>query len=56
METTPDIVEVKSLEQYKIYLRFSNGEEKIYNMKENKEEILLKKLIQFKIGYLMKKF
>lgn len=39
METTPDIVEVKSLEQYKIYLKFSNGEEKIYDMKENIEKI-----------------
>lgn len=39
METTPDIVEVKSLEQYKIYLKFSNGEEKIYDMKESIEKI-----------------
>lgn len=39
METTPDIVEVKALEQYKIYLKFSNGEEKIYDMKEAIEKI-----------------
>lgn len=28
MEMTPDIIEVKALEQYQIYLKFSNGEEK----------------------------
>ena len=39
MEITPDIVEVKVLEQYQIYLKFSNGEEKIYDMKENIEKI-----------------
>ena len=39
MEITPDIVEVKALEQYQIYLKFSNGEEKIYDMKENIEKI-----------------
>ena len=39
METTPDIVEVKALEQYNIYLKFSNGEEKIYEMKEAIEKI-----------------
>ncbi len=38
MELTPDIVEVKALEQYQIYLKFSNGEEKIYDMKENIEK------------------
>lgn len=39
MEQTPDIIEVKALEKYYIYLKFSNGEEKIYNMKENIEKI-----------------
>ena len=39
MEITPDIIEVKALEQYQIYLKFSNGEEKIYDMKENIEKI-----------------
>lgn len=39
MEITPDIVEVKALEQYQIYLKFSNGEEKIYDMKETIEKI-----------------
>lgn len=39
METTPDIIEVKALEQYQIYLKFSNGEEKIYDMKETIEKI-----------------
>lgn len=36
---TPDIIEVKALEQYQIYLKFSNGEEKIYDMKETIEKI-----------------
>ncbi len=39
MEQTPDIVEVKALEKYFIYLKFSNGEEKIYDMKEAIEKI-----------------
>ncbi len=39
MEITPDILEVKALEDYKIYLKFSNGEEKIYSMKETIEKI-----------------
>jgi len=39
MEMTPDIIEVKALEQYQIYLKFSNGEEKIYDMKETIEKI-----------------
>lgn len=29
---TPDIIEVKALDDYKIYLKFKNGEEKIYDM------------------------
>ena len=39
MEITPDVIEVKALEQYQIYLKFSNGEEKIYDMKESIEKI-----------------
>lgn len=39
MEPTPDIVEVRALEQYCIYLKFINGEEKIYDMKELVENI-----------------
>ena len=39
METIPDILEVKALNNYKIYLKFSNGEEKIYSMKEAIEKI-----------------
>ena len=39
METIPDIIEVKALEQYQIYLKFSNGEEKTYDMKETIEKI-----------------
>ena len=39
MEMTPDIIEVKAIEQYQIYLKFSNGEAKIYDMKETIEKI-----------------
>lgn len=39
MEKIPDIIEVKALEKYFIYLKFSNGEEKIYDMKETIEKI-----------------
>jgi Holliday junction resolvase len=39
METTPDIIEVKALEYYQLYLKFSNGEEKMYDMKEKIEKI-----------------
>lgn len=39
MEKGPDIIEVKALEKYFIYLKFSNGEEKIYDMKETIENI-----------------
>ena len=39
MEQLPDIIEAKALEQYLIYLKFSNGEEKIYDMKETIEKI-----------------
>ena len=39
MEQIPDIIEVKALEEYFIYLKFSNGEEKIYDMKDTIEKI-----------------
>ena len=39
MEQLPDIIEVKALEEYFIYLKFSNGEEKIYDMKDTIETI-----------------
>lgn len=29
---TPDIIQAKALDDYKIYLKFKNGEEKIYDM------------------------
>ncbi len=52
MQTIPDIIEVKALEQYHIYLKFSNGEEKIYDMSETIEKIKyfnkLKKVEYFK--------
>ena len=39
MKSIPNIVEVKALEKYYIYLKFSNGEEKIYDMKGTVEKI-----------------
>lgn len=39
MELTPDIIEVKALDNYNIYLKFKNGEEKIYDMTEHIKKI-----------------
>lgn len=41
---TPDIVETKTLEDYKLYLKFENGEEKIFDMNNliNSTKIYLK--------------
>ena len=36
---TPDIIEVKALRDYYIYLRFKTGEEKVYDMAECIEKI-----------------
>ena len=36
---TPDIIEVRALRDYYIYLKFKTGEEKVYNMKECIDEI-----------------
>ena len=36
---TPDIIEVKALKDYYIYLKFKTGEEKVYDMKKCIEEI-----------------
>ena len=35
---TPDIIEVKALKDYYIYLKFKTGEEKVYDMKKYIEE------------------
>ena len=35
MEITPDIIEVKTLEGYYIYIKFKTGEEKVYDMTEH---------------------
>ena len=32
-ELEPTVIEVRALEDYKLYLKFDNGEEKIYDMK-----------------------
>ena len=36
---TPDIIEVKALKDYYLYLRFKTGEEKVYNMKKHIDKI-----------------
>ena len=36
---TPDIIEVKALRDYYIYLKFKTGEEKVYDMTKCIEEI-----------------
>ena len=36
---TPDIIEVKALNDYYIYLKFKTGEEKVYDMTKCIEEI-----------------
>ena len=33
-DITPDIIEVKALKEYYIYLKFKTGEEKVYDMKK----------------------
>ena len=39
MEATPDIIEVRALDKYYIYLKFKTGEEKIYDMSEHIQKI-----------------
>ena len=39
MELVPDIIEVKALENYRIYIKFKTGEEKIYDMTEHIQKI-----------------
>lgn len=39
MELTPDIIEVKALKEYYIYLKFKNGEERVYDMTEHIKKI-----------------
>lgn len=39
MGLTPDIIEVRALDGYNLYLKFKNGEEKIFNMTEHVDKI-----------------
>lgn len=39
MELTPDIIEVKALGRYNIYIKFTTGEEKVYDMSKHIEKI-----------------
>lgn len=39
MYITPDIIEVRALEKYYIYLKFKTGEEKVFDMTEHIEKI-----------------
>ena len=52
MEAIPDIIEVRALDKYYIYLKFETGEEKIYDMSEHIRKIKfyekLKKIEYFK--------
>ena len=36
---TPDIIEVKALREYYIYIKFKTGEEKVYDMSKRINEI-----------------
>lgn len=36
---TPDIIEVRALEKYYIYLKFKTGEEKVFDMTEHIKKI-----------------
>ena len=40
----PDIIEVKALDNYKLYIKFENGEEKIYDMWDKLNRKLYKRL------------
>lgn len=39
MLITPDIIEVRALEEYFVYIKFKNGEERVYDMTEHIEKI-----------------
>ena len=39
MDLTPDIIEVRALNNYCLYLKFETGEEKIYDMKDTIEKL-----------------
>lgn len=39
MNITPDIIEVRALEKYYIYLKFKTGEERVFDMTEHIEKI-----------------
>ena len=41
---TPDVIEVRPLEEYKLYLKFEDGKEKIYDVKKMLENECYKKL------------
>lgn len=38
-EITPDIIEVKALKEYYLYIKFKTGEEKVFDMKKYIEKI-----------------
>ena len=66
MEAIPDIIEVRALDKYYIYLKFETGEEKIYDMSEHIQKIKFyeklknieisvktKKMTQFRLGHFL---
>lgn len=48
MYIVPNIIEVKPLENYYIYLKFENGEEKVYNVKKEIDSIKFYKKLKNK--------
>ncbi len=48
MYIVPNPIEVKAMDDYKIYIKFQNGEEKIFDMKEKINKKYYKKLKDYK--------
>ena len=48
---TPDIIEVKALDDYKIYIKFETNEKKIYDMKK-----MISKIDYYKKFIIKKKY
>ncbi len=48
MYIVPNPIEVKAIENYKIYIKFENGEEKILDMRKNLEKKYYQKLKDYK--------
>lgn len=51
MYIVPNIIEVKPLENYCVYLKFENGEEKLYNVKKEINSIKFYEKLKDKIYF-----